>query len=531
MTETFAAYLAKHYIAREGFEPGTVPEAQPLADACDIVLTRLDGFTIQVLCIVDRERDPSRTFALPVERVREIGEQCRKYCGTVSGARMPMTILVVEVAAGPPAEEDRRRLSPLKRKSFLSKVVLMALHLDTRARTAWSGSALAFLYRRKLEGLLRAPRLADAELRGPGVVFARERFPLLTVGLITLLALIFAAEIAFGIEPWSRMLAPGISTLVAFGGLNNALVLQGEWWRLFSAVLLHGDIVHLVLNGVCLYLAGAALESLVGRRWFFALFVVGGLGGSLLSLAINPPNMVSVGASGAITGLVAAAFVCSFRYPSGGMRLQIQMAMLQVLIPALIPLAISPTGQRVDFAAHLGGALTGALAGWLLLKTWSPASARPAFVHGAAAIAIAGAAAFVFSALPVVRGYENQAVLIPPNEVPKSAADAKAKAADLLARFPRDPRSHLYQANALVDRNDLQGAAQALRAGLAEQEVLKARFKPELEGQMRGMLALVLTDLNQRGEAQTVAAPACTLTSPAFAGMRQLLVGNKLCEK
>ena len=367
------------------------------------------------------------------------------------------------------------------------------------------------------------------------MVFARERFPLLTVGLITLLVLIFAAEIAFGIEPWSRMLAPSISTLVAFGGLNKALVLQGDWHRLFSAVLLHGDIVHLVLNGVCLYLAGAALESLVGRRWFFALFVVGGLGGSVLSLAINPPNMVSVGASGAITGLVAAAFVCSFRYPSGGMRLQIQMAMLQVLIPALIPLAMSPTGQRVDFAAHLGGALTGALAGWLLLKTWSPASARPAFVHGAAVIAIAGAAAFLFSAIPVARNYDARAagesVLIPPQEVPKSAADAKAKAADLLARFPRDPRSHLYQANVLVDRNDLQGAAQALRAGLAEQEVLKTRFKPELEGQMRGMLALVLTDLNQRGEAQTVAAPACALTSPAFAAMRQLLVGNKLCEK
>lgn len=62
--ETFAAYLAKHYIERKGFRPGTVPEANALSDACDIVLTLFDGMSLQVVCIVDREAHPQKTFAM-----------------------------------------------------------------------------------------------------------------------------------------------------------------------------------------------------------------------------------------------------------------------------------------------------------------------------------------------------------------------------------------------------------------------------------------------------------------------------------
>lgn len=534
--ETFAAYLAKHYIGGKGFSAGTVPEAAALAGACDIVLTLMDGMTLQVVCIVDREAHPQKTFGLSREALEQIGQQCLKYTGTVSGNKMPVTFQVMEVGAGPATPEDRLRLGSLKRKSLLSKVIPTAWKLDTTAGTAWTNAPFGgFLVRRPIERLLRAPRVADADLRQPQIVLARERFPSLTIALLVVLAALFGCELIYGVGPWSGLLAPSIQTLVALGGLNKTLVLQsGEWHRIFSATLLHADAIHLALNGLCLYLAGTMLESFVGRRWFFALFVIGGVSGSLMSLAVNPASVVSVGASGAIMGLLAAAFACSFRYPSGALRMQIQMTTLQVLIPSLLPLAVSRTGQHVDIGAHLGGALSGAMAGLAMLKTWSPASARPAFLPAATALCVAGALALALSFLPLIRDYHTHTLdtlLIPSEQLPKSSAEARTKAADLVARYPRDPRARLYQASGLIDRNDLPGAERELRTGLAEKEILATKFKPELEARMTGMLALVLNDRNQLTEARAVAQPVCAMTTAALAPMRDLLVKAQLCEK
>jgi rhomboid protease GluP len=253
-----------------------------------------------------------------------------------------------------------------------------------------------------------------------------------------------------------------------------------------------------------------------------------------MSLAINPSSVVSVGASGAIMGLLAAAFVCSFRHPSGVLRTQVQMATLQVLIPSLLPLAVSRTGQHVDFAGHLGGALSGAIVGLALLKTWSPAKPRPAFLPAATALCVAGTLALALSFLPPIRNYHTDTLdtlLIPNEQLPKSSTEAKMKTADLIARYPRDPRARLYQAVELIEHNDLQGAERELRRGLAEKEILTTKFEPDLEARMKGMLALVLNDRNQRTEATALAQPACGMTTENIAPIRELLIKAQLCEK
>src|SRR5262245_36217348 len=139
--------------------------------------------------------------------------------------------------------------------------------------------------------------------------------PVLTYAMLAALFAIFACELMFGIGRWEKLLQPSILTLLAFGGLQYPLVVDlGQWYRMFSAPLLHVDAMHLLFNCYALFLAGAILESLVGRAWLAALFVVGGLGGALMSLALNPSNLVSVGASGAIMGLFAAILVLSYHY-------------------------------------------------------------------------------------------------------------------------------------------------------------------------------------------------------------------------
>ncbi len=535
MMRTFAAYLAQNYIARKGYRRDSVAEAAALASASDIVLTYSDGMSFRMLCIVDCETYPDRRFAPSPEAVEEIGRACLKYAGKIHGSQLPVLIQIMEVGRSSVGAADRERLKAYKRHSLFSKVILHSWIVSPGEGAVWTNEPFKGRLgdRRFIERLMAAPRLADAELAPPPAspVMTRERFPVLTGVLLAILAGAFAAEQLFGIGPAGGLLAPSIQTLVALGGLNRDLVLQsGEWYRLFSAALLHGDVVHLVLNGVALYLAGTVLESLVGRAWFFALFVIGTLGGALMSLGLNPASVVSVGASGAIMGLLAAAFACSWRVPPGALRTQIQMAMLQVLIPSLIPLAVSRTGAQVDYAGHLGGALAGALAGLAMLRTWRPAEALPRFATLAAAISLAGIAACAFAFFPITQRYPSYALdplLIPQTQLPASGADAAARAADFVARYPRDPRSYLFQANALLKKDELAGAEKALRTGLGEEEILRTKFSPDLELRMRTMLALILADRGQWADAKAVAQPVCG--TPGSGQLREALDRARLC--
>lgn len=146
----------------------------------------------------------------------------------------------------------------------------------------------------------------------PVVAIPKPSFPVVTAAILAALTCIFAAELVYGVGPWTNLLEPTTLTLVAFGGLVPNLVLQfGEWYRLLSAPFLHADATHLAMNAIALFLAARSLENLVGSAWFGAIYVIGGLGGSLLALALTPASIVSVGASGAIMGLFAAMLVAS----------------------------------------------------------------------------------------------------------------------------------------------------------------------------------------------------------------------------
>jgi rhomboid protease GluP len=533
--QTFAAYLAKQYMAKKGFSPGTVPEASGLVSGSDIVLTRADGMSFQITCMIDREAHANKRFELSRDAVEEIGKQCLKYSGTINRAKMPVVIQIMEIGRTPISAVDRDRLKLLKRRSIFSKVVISAWIIDTSTASVWSNAPFngRMAGRSFIERLLRAPRVNAAELRRPATAAVPHHgFPFLTSGLLTMLVAVFVGEQIYGIGPSTGLLAPSIRTLLAWGGLNPALVLEsGEWYRILSATLLHADALHLLMNGIALFFAGYVLEGLVGRAWFFALFVIGALGGSLMSLAINPATTVSVGASGAIMGLFASAFVCSFRLPMDANRTHVQMGLLRVLIPSLIPLAATGTGQHIDFGAHLGGALSGSVMGLAMLKTWRETDPLPRFVKLAAALSLAGLVAFALAFFPVTRNYHSyvlSALLIPGNELPKSDAELKARSTDLVARFPRDPRARLFRAAALLDVHDAVGAERELRAGLIEEEILKTQFSPELELRLRTMLALVLVDEGRSAEARTIAQPICAAS--ASGPLREALDRGRLCD-
>jgi rhomboid protease GluP len=107
---------------------------------------------------------------------------------------------------------------------------------------------------------------------------------------------VFAAECVFAIGPLKELLQPSLATLEALGGLRWPRVVEsGEWYRLLSATFLHAYLLHLALNAFVLFYAGRRLEWIIGHSWFAAIYFISAVCGSIVSLALNPANLVGIG--------------------------------------------------------------------------------------------------------------------------------------------------------------------------------------------------------------------------------------------
>lgn len=138
--------------------------------------------------------------------------------------------------------------------------------------------------------------------------------------------------------------------LASTGG--PAGIAQGEWYRLITAAFLHIQLAHLALNMVALWLFGPQLEAVLGRWRFLTLYLLSALGGSVASYLFNPPTQQSVGASGAIFGLLGAMLVIAN-------RLRFDTRSIGILIA--LNLAIGFFVPNIDWKAHVGGLITGAV--------------------------------------------------------------------------------------------------------------------------------------------------------------------------
>ena len=178
-----------------------------------------------------------------------------------------------------------------------------------------------------------------------------RRFPPLTVAILVVLVAIFLVEIRVGALT-SR------EAIVAMGALARERVAAGEYWRLLTAPWLHGGVDHLVGNGVALFILGMLCEAAFGPAQFVVLYVLSGLAGSLVSLAVSAGP--SVGASGAIFGLQGAAIVL-FRLHRDRLLVRDRRVGLVLLVWAIYSIVAGLMEPFIDNGAHIGGALGGAL--------------------------------------------------------------------------------------------------------------------------------------------------------------------------
>jgi rhomboid protease GluP len=530
--ETFAQYLARQFTARKGLQPGVPPEAAAIAAASDIVLAGTDYLNYRIVAILDRDAHPGREFGLDREALEAIGRACLKYSGSMSRTKMPVMIQVIEIGGGPPSREQITRLKTLKRSSPFGKVVLSGWTIDPSASSVWTNASFngRFAGRSFIEKLLVSPRVEAKDIKPPPPMRAPV-IPLVTFAMLAILLGAYACELAFPVSP-PKGLDISAQTLLALGGSSRAPIAAGQWYRLLSAALLHVNPLHLLLNGVCLFIAGRVLETLIGRNWLIVVFAIGALGGSVASLLLNPPNVVSVGASGAIMALFAAIYVLSFHYDAGPVRSQLQMRALNILIPSLLPLGASIGSGHIDIGAHMGGAITGTCLGLLLLRIWPRAELLPRWRAGATAVAAVATLAFTLTLFPIIHSYHVFArvgALVPAEQLPKTDAEIAARSADLVARYPRDPRTHYFRALALVRTHDMAAAEQQLRSALADEDIIRLGLSPEFEIGARGLLAAVLLDQGKSVEAKAEAKPVCA-SARTTENMRAVLDKGHLCD-
>jgi membrane associated rhomboid family serine protease len=139
----------------------------------------------------------------------------------------------------------------------------------------------------------------------------------------------------------------------SFDGVTLSGVAEGQWWRLITAAFLHGSIVHLGLNMLMLWWIGGPMEQAIGRGRYLLLYLVSGLAGSAGALLLTQPTQQTVGASGAIFGLLGAALVFERQrnYVLGGSALSI--IVLNLVLSFAVP--------GISIGGHVGGLAGGAL--------------------------------------------------------------------------------------------------------------------------------------------------------------------------
>jgi rhomboid protease GluP len=360
------------------------------------------------------------------------------------------------------------------------------------------------------------------------------RLPIATFAIAIALLAIFIVELSCAVEPATGGDLSPLS-LAGLGGLNRHLVLDlGEWWRLFTAPLLHMGLAHLGGNLIVLLVVGVFLEEIVGPQWFAALFFAGALGGSLGSLLWSSSHTVSIGASGAIMALMAAALACIIRrkcaHPTGWMLAILASTAFSDLTPMLVK------APHVDYNAHFGGFAVGVAFGIVLGRLYPDGAPAPRFSSSALIIALCGALASMFGFTAADLGYpkfvaQNQS-FIPYSELPKSVAVMYARSAELVARYPKDPRAHYFRALSLLQVYDDLRAERELRAALSDPELLSYLPRPErFRIMVEGLLAAVLFDEHQVQAAQDMAKPVCLSNddNPSVVEARNALKKIALC--
>jgi len=146
--------------------------------------------------------------------------------------------------------------------------------------------------------------------------------------------------------------------------INSKIINDLEIWRLFTSMFLHGDVLHLFSNMVSLLIFGAYVELSFSKYQFIILYFVSGLIGSFFSMLFLPSNVISLGASGAIFGLIGAAFSI--------LIVQRDTPLIFLGLIYVFYFVFSSFSPGINYLAHIFGLSGGLIIGYLLKRNKKP---------------------------------------------------------------------------------------------------------------------------------------------------------------
>jgi rhomboid protease GluP len=168
-----------------------------------------------------------------------------------------------------------------------------------------------------------------------------------------------------------RLASASLQSAPPLGGISGGVLVElgakgpwifaGQYWRLVTAIFLHGGLLHIGFNLWVLYDVGGMVESLFCGPKYIVMYLASGVFGFIVS-ALWSPFTTSIGASGAIMGLIGVLIGASFHLGSTGrdLRRRLWVWVVYIAIFGLLPIF------SVDNAAHLGGFLAGLLLGYVI---------------------------------------------------------------------------------------------------------------------------------------------------------------------
>lgn len=217
-----------------------------------------------------------------------------------------------------------------------------------------------------------AARTRQATTPAGGAIISRPAVTYTLIGINVAIFLIGLSGVAIDANDWSMW--------------PYGIAVEGQWWLLLTYAFLHGGWLHIAFNMYVLFALGPTLERILGHGRYLTLYLLAALGGGVASYAFSgaPPWGGTVGASGAIFGLMGALVVA-------GRRLRYDIT--QVLILLGINVVIGFVSPGVDWKAHLGGMITGAVVAAILV--YAPRRHRTA-------IQVTGLLAVVFALAAIV---------------------------------------------------------------------------------------------------------------------------------
>jgi len=174
----------------------------------------------------------------------------------------------------------------------------------------------------------------------------KSKFPVITYALIVINVIMFAVPLLYG------QLEAMVETLCTHGPSIRA----GQYYRLISGMFMHGSLFHIIFNCYALYVLGTQLESFMGKIKYITIYFFSGLMGALFSIIFNG-NVASIGASGAIFGLMGSLLYFGYHY-----RVYLGNVIKSQILPLIVAnLLFGLLMPGIDNAAHIGGLIGGAL--------------------------------------------------------------------------------------------------------------------------------------------------------------------------